>query len=118
MKKILRSHSRELRRNLTDAERMLWYELRDRRFCGAKFRRQKSIADRIVDFYCADARLVIEVDGGGHADSLKAADDARRTAELRRRGLRVLRFWNTDVLANLDGVLTVIAEARGERPST
>ena len=117
MNRILRTHARDLRRHSTDAERTLWYALRDRRLGGARFRRQKPIGSRIVDFYSAEARLVIELDGGGHADDVTVADDGRRTRELEAHGLRVLRFWNTDVLQNLDGVLATIVEALKSRTS-
>jgi very-short-patch-repair endonuclease len=95
--------ARRLRRNLTDAERKLWWRLRDRRLDGWKFRRQAPIEGFIVDFLCIDARLIIELDGGQHAVRVEA--DARRTAILEVAGFHVLRFWNNDVLTNLDGVL-------------
>jgi very-short-patch-repair endonuclease len=102
--KIVRS-ARRLRRDSTDAEMKLWLALRDRRLGGFKFVRQKPIAPFVADFVCRDRKLVIEVDGGQHADNLK---DRRRDALMRSDGYRVLRFWNSDVLSNLDGVLTVI----------
>jgi very-short-patch-repair endonuclease len=117
MNPILLKHARALRRAGTDAETKLWYYLRDRRLFGVRFRRQKIIGPRIVDFYCAEASLVIEVDGGGHADPLQAERDVSRTEELERRGLRVLRFWNTEVLSNIEGVLITIAQALGKSPS-
>src|ERR1700754_2722660 len=99
---------RKLRSNQTDAERKLWFALRDRRLSGFKFVRQEAIGPFIVDFVCRDKRLVVEVDGGQHADSAK---DAARDAFLAGEGYRVMRFWNNDVLSNRDGVLTVILEA-------
>ena len=97
---------RSLRSRQTDAERKLWFAVRDRRLSGFKFVRQEAIGPFIVDFVCRDKRLVVEVDGGQHADS---AEDAARDAFLE--GYRVMRFWNNDVLSNRDGVLTVILEA-------
>jgi very-short-patch-repair endonuclease len=93
---------------MTDAERKLWYTLRDRRFAGFKFRRQVPIGRYIVDFVCFEERLVIEVDGGQHADSLR---DQRRDRWITANGFRVLRFWNNEVLTNLEGVMTVLAQA-------
>ena len=103
---------RGLRSRQTDAERKLWFAVRDRRLSGFKFVRQNEITEAIgpfiVDFVCRDKRLVVEVDGGQHADS---AEDAARDAFLAGEGYRVMRFWNNDVLSNRDGVLTVILEA-------
>lgn len=100
--------ARRLRRDATDAETKLWFALRDRRLGGFKFVRQKPIAPYVADFVCRDQRLVIEVDGGQHSDN---PHDRRRDNFIRSDGYRVLRFWNTDVLTNLDGVLTVILTA-------
>jgi very-short-patch-repair endonuclease len=97
-----------LRSRQTDAERKLWFAVRDRRLSGFKFVRQEAIGPFIVDFVCRDKRLVVEVDGGQHADS---AEDAARDAFLTGEGYRVMRFWNNDVLSNRDGVLTVIPGA-------
>src|ERR1044072_915292 len=102
---------RKLRSNQTDAERKLWLALRDRRLGGFKFVRQEAIGPFIVDFVCRERTLVIEVDGGQHADN---ARDARRDAYLAGEGYRVLRFWNNDVLANRDGVLLTILDALNE----
>jgi very-short-patch-repair endonuclease len=116
------SHVRRLRRDATDAERLLWRELRNRRLGGLKFRRQASIGNAVPDFFCAEKRLVIEVDGGQHSDE----KDAARTAKLEAAGCRVIRFWNNDVIENLDGVLErILAEAdampsrfKGRQPSS
>ena len=97
--------ARDLRQNMTDAERRLWRKLRGNSL-GVRFRRQVPIGPFIVDFACYERRLVIEIDGGQH---LENARDEARDAWLRERGFRVLRFWNHDVLKNLDGVLQVIA---------
>jgi very-short-patch-repair endonuclease len=101
-------YARRLRRDMTDAERALWRLQRDRRFAGWRFRRQEPINRYIVDFICFEARLVIEVDGGQHAES---KTDPARDADLTARGFHVLRLWNNDVLANPDGVYQTIQEA-------
>ena len=100
--------ARKFRRTDTDAERKLWQHLRDRRLDGLKFKRQVIIEDKIADFVCWDAKLIVEVDGGRHAS--QTADDAERTQILGSAGFLVLRFWNNDVLTNIDGVLTVILD--------
>ena|SRR5882724_2165595 len=100
--------ARRLRSNMTDAERKLWFALRDRRFTNFKFRRQVPVGPFIADFLCYDARLVIEVDGGQHAESVR---DSRRDQWLAANNFRVLRFWNNDVLMNIEGVLTLILDA-------
>ena len=100
--------AKRLRRDVTDAERKLWSILRSRQFEGAKFRRQQPIGPFIADFVCQEARLIVEADGGQHSDS---ASDVRRTEFLERAGYRVLRFWNNDILENLDGVAQAIAAA-------
>ena len=99
--------ARKLRRDQTDAERTLWFRLRDRRLCGMKFRRQVPIDRYVVDFCCESARLIVEVDGGQHAG--RSEEDKTRTGALEARGYLVLRFWNNEVLQNMDGVLEVIA---------
>ena len=101
---------------MTDAEKRLWSKLR-RVQLGARFRRQQPIGPYIVDFYCAAARLVVEVDGGQHSE-MQRAYDSRRDGWLRDEGYSVLRFWNNEVLANTDGVLTEVTlalEAAGVR---
>ncbi|MEW6769668.1 MAG: DUF559 domain-containing protein [Pseudomonadota bacterium] len=98
--------ARKLRRQQTDAERGLWLRLRDRRLNGWKFKRQVPIEKFIVDFCCADGKLVVELDGGQHAAEIQ--NDAARTDILSSCGYLVLRFWNNDVLTNIDGVLAEI----------
>jgi very-short-patch-repair endonuclease len=98
--------ARKLRSNPTDAEIRIWSRLRRRQLEGFRFRRQQPIGPFIIDFFCPEARLVIEVDGGQHADN--ATRDAVRTRWLEKAGCRVVRFWNHNVLANTDGVLEVI----------
>jgi len=97
-----------LRRDQTDAERKLWFRLRDRRLRGLKFRRQVTIGNYIADFCCESARLIIELDGGQH--SARESQDAKRTTALESQGYLVLRFWNNDVLQNIDGVLESILD--------
>ncbi len=99
---------------MTDAERKLWGKLRNRQLLGCKFRRQQPIGSYIADFVCQEHRLVVEADGSQHADS---ESDAVRTALFESLGYRVIRFWNADVLLNIDGVLTVIADALANAPS-
>jgi len=91
-----------LRKQLTDAERRLWQILRGRQLSGMKFRRQQPIGPFVADFVSFERHLVVEVDGGQHAE--REPDDAARTHWLQGRGFRVLRFWNNDVLANPEGV--------------
>lgn len=98
--------ARRLRRDMTDAERKFWSVVRNRGFNGVKFRRQAPIAQYIVDFVCMEARLIVELDGGQHADNAEA--DAIRTKDLEAAGYRVIRFSNNDVMRNLEGVLETI----------
>ncbi|RRV49941.1 endonuclease domain-containing protein [Stutzerimonas stutzeri] len=108
-----------LRSQLTDCERLLWRRLRNRGLAGFKFRRQHPWPPYVLDFYCAELRLVVELDGGQHYDAALARDQLR-TAHLERQGLEVLRFSNLDVLQNLEGVLTELLrwiEARAPHPS-
>ncbi|HEV2549461.1 MAG TPA: endonuclease domain-containing protein [Stellaceae bacterium] len=100
--------ARRLRTTPTDAEIRLWSRLRGKQLKAYRFRRQHPMGPYVVDFFCADAKLVVEVDGGQHADS--KSDDAR-TRWLEARGYRVIRFWNNDVLANTEGVLLAILDA-------
>ncbi|MBI5522944.1 MAG: endonuclease domain-containing protein [Desulfarculus sp.] len=111
----MRDRARGLRRRQTDAERLLWRKLRARSLADYKFRRQHPLGPFIVDFVCTEKKLVIEADGGQHAAN--ARRDRRREQYLASQGYRVLRFWNTDVLLNIEGVLAVILEALRESPS-
>ncbi|KQR13293.1 MULTISPECIES: endonuclease domain-containing protein [Xanthomonas] len=96
-----------LRREMTNAERALWYRLRDRRLLGFKFRRQCPVGPYIADFACLDCALIIELDGSQH---LNACSDAVRDAFLQREGFQLLRFWNNAVLARTDDVCNAIAQ--------
>ncbi|ETR76524.1 DNA methyltransferase [Afipia sp. P52-10] len=105
------SLSRRLRINQTDAERKLWQSLRNWQVGGCKFVRQEALGAYICDFVCRERKLVIEVDGGQHLDSRA---DGIRDRYMTREGYRVRRFWNNDVLSNLEGVLTIIEVALKE----
>jgi very-short-patch-repair endonuclease len=94
---------------------MLWKFLRGRRLGNAKFRRQFPVAGFIADFACLESKLIVEIDGGQHAERIE--QDSRRTDIMRERGFRVVRFWNNDVLQNIDGVLMEISAALLEPPS-
>ena len=108
--------ARRLRQNATDAERALWRHLRAARLDGHKFRRQAPIGRYVVDFVCFEARLIVEVDGGQHAAQQR--QDAQRTVWLAAQGFRVLRFWNTEVLGEVEAVKEVIGRAcAGNSPS-
>ena len=110
-------HARNLRTASTDAERRLWYRLRDRRLGGFKFRRQVTIGPFIADFACIEAKLIVEADGGQHG----SPNDQRRTQYLQSFGWKVLRFWNNDILQQMNAVLEAILSAcqgrEAEKPS-
>jgi len=106
MSKGLVPLARELRKNATDAERLLWKHLKSRQLNGLKFRRQEQIGSYIVDFVCYEQKVVIEADGGQHAED--TASDEKRTLWLIGQGFRVERFWNNEILTNLEGVLEQI----------
>ena len=104
----LKERAREMRRNPTEPEMLLWRNLSNRQLGGCKFRRQEVIGRAIVDFYCPSTRLAVEVDGDTHADPER---DARRDAYLRQFGLTVMHVRNEDVMRNMDGVLQAILAA-------
>ena len=112
MAELMRERARTLRRDMTDAERCLWHQLRAHRFVGLKFKRQKPLGCYIVDFVCLEMCLVIELDGGQHAE--RVAYDQQRDGWLRAQGFEVLRFWNHEVLGNPEGVAQEIARVLGE----
>ena len=103
--------ARRFRKMPTDAEKRLWSHLRNRELVGFKFRRQHPFAIRILDFYCEEAKLAIELDGSGHSCDLKRDDDLDREIELYEKGVRILRFSNSEVFENLDAVLNLIIYA-------
>jgi len=100
--------ARHLRKAASPAERRLWSRLRNGQLYGYKFRRQHPIGDRIVDFFCHDAKLAIELDGTGHAHPQRAAADVARTSELLADGIRVVRFWNEEILRDVDWVIEAV----------
>jgi very-short-patch-repair endonuclease len=107
-------HASRLRRDMTDAERLLWSRGRDRQLDGLKFRRQATIGPYVVDFLCAELRLVVELDGGQHNEER----DRVRSSFIGAQGYAIMRFWNNEVLGNLKGVLeTILSEGRRRRPS-
>jgi len=115
--RTMRSRARSLRRDSTDAERIIWSALRAHRLNGASFRRQTPIGPYVVDFLCNSARLVVELDGGQHFEPQQQKRDTRRDAFLASKGYRVLRFNNYDVMTNRTGVLETIAAALDRSPS-
>ncbi len=102
------THAKSLRKNMTEAEQALWAHLRAKRFMGIKFKRQKPIGGYIVDFVAVEVKLIIEVDGSQHLEAKEY--DAERTHYLEGRGFRVLRFWNSECLRDINNVLKRIAE--------
>ena len=108
--KGLKSFARELRKNMTDAERFLWQKLRKKQLKGYQFYRQKIIGDFIVDFYCPAAKLVIELDGGQHFTKEGSFKDKKRDQYLEGLGLKILRFSDRDMFNKTEGVLERILE--------
>ena len=111
MKNPLTTLARNLRKNMTDAEQKLWYCLNNKQLKNLKFRRQTPIGKYIVDFLCYERRLVIELDGGQHAEKKNSKKDLIRDQWLISQGYHVMRFWNVDVLENIDGVIDSILRA-------
>jgi very-short-patch-repair endonuclease len=109
-----RERARSLRREGTDAERKLWYQLRAGRLKGMKFRRQHPVPPYIVDFHCEAKKLVVELDGSQHNQAV----DRDRTRYLEAQGLKVLRYWDNEVMQQLDAVLEAIVSAAGNRTLT
>jgi very-short-patch-repair endonuclease len=108
-----REFARQLRHQMTESETRLWRYLRARRLCGEKFRRQQPIGPYVVDFVHFGARLIVEADGGQHNG---APRDERRDAWLRAQGFKVMRFWNNEIMSNLEGVLAAVMAELAELP--
>ncbi|MBU1175294.1 MAG: endonuclease domain-containing protein [Alphaproteobacteria bacterium] len=108
------SSAKRLRTSMTDAERKLWFRIRNRQLLGFKFVRQLPIGRYVADFVCREAALIVEIDGGQHNGSER---DIERTGFLNHEGYSVLRFWNNEVLGNTDGVLETIMTVLGGHPS-
>jgi very-short-patch-repair endonuclease len=110
--------ARRLRRNQTDAERVLWFRLRGRRLAGLKFKRQVPVDRYVADFLCSDGKLIVEIDGGQHDQQRER--DSIRTATLEAMGYLVLRFWNSDIMQNTEGVLqdilSTVSQSRFDPP--
>lgn len=114
MKSKLTPLAKNLRKSSTDAEKLLWRYLRSKQLAGLKFRRQQPIGDYIVDFVCFENRVIIEADGGLH----NKQKDNKRDQWFHEKGFNVLRFWNTDILTNINGVLEIIEKnCLSETPS-
>ena len=109
--RLQRGRARKLREIQTDVERKLWLRLRSRQVRGVKFRRQHPIGPFIADFCCVQAGVVVELDGGQHAEQIPA--DAKRSKFIEQRGYKVLRFWDNEVIGNIEGVMERIREALG-----
>ena len=110
----LRQNARALRRNPTEAEKLLWLQLRYWQIDGAKFRRQQPIGRYIVDFVCFERKIVVELDGGQHAEQTNY--DSERDSWLRSQGFAVLRFWNNDVYLNLNSIKEAILNSLKSTP--
>ena len=113
----LLSFARHMRREPTDAEKKLWSRLRDRRLSGFKFRRQVPFGGYVLDFFCEQSMLCVELDGGQHNDPDGSRRDAGRDAALAKLGLEVIRFWDPDVLKGTDAVCEAILAAATSRRS-
>ena len=103
--------AKELRQRQTEAERILWLKLRDKQLKGIKFRRQEPIGNYIVDFVSFEQRLIIEIDGSPHSEKQTKEKDIQRSLWLRGEGFRILRFWNSEISRDVEGVLTKITNA-------
>ena len=103
-------NARALRKNLTPQEVIVWVKLRELKPLGFHFRRQAPIGRYVVDFFCPAAHLIVELDGGHHNEDDTAERDGLRQRWLENEGYRVIRFWNNDVMGNIDGVIAVIAD--------
>jgi type I restriction enzyme M protein len=113
----LLENARTLRKNQTNAEKLLWGLLRNQQLAGAKFRRQHPLPPYVLDFYCHPLRLAIELDGGQHAMDPIRRYDQRRTASIEKAGITVLRFWNHEMLSNPSGIIELLwYEVQNRKP--
>jgi len=110
-----RTFARTMRRIPTEPEKLFWSRVRDRRLGGYKFKRQMAIGSYIADFACVERKLIIELDGGQHAD--RKEYDEKRDAFLRSKGFRIIRVWNIDLLQNIDGVMEMLSVELDSAPS-
>ena len=110
-------NARNLRKNATEAEKLLWSRLRNRQLSDLKFKRQHTFPPYILDFFCEQHKLGIELDGGQHNDPVWQMSDHQRTLFLEGKGITVLRFWNNDVLGNIEGVTEEIERVIADMPS-
>ena len=106
----LKRYSQTLRKNMTDAEKLLWSKLRKKQLKGYQFYRQRIIGNYIVDFYCAESKLIVEVDGGQHYEDEGDKKDRARDAYMKQLGMKVLRVSDRDVFKNIEGVVEKIYE--------
>jgi very-short-patch-repair endonuclease len=106
----LLDHRKHLRSKQTEAEKRLWQHLRNRQMQNYKFYRQYSVGPYIIDFYCPKSKLAIELDGGRHNNTATHDYDTQRTSYLEGYGIKVIRFWNNDVMSNLDGTLVTVTK--------
>ncbi len=112
--KKIRTNAKSMRRQMTDAELKLWNELRAHRLMRLSFRRQMPIGNYIVDFACAEHKLIVEVDGSGHGEEARMRHDIKRTSFLESNGWTVIRFWNDKILQNIDAVCSNIISSLQE----
>jgi very-short-patch-repair endonuclease len=113
----LKAYAREMRKRMPTAEQLLWYLIRNRRIAGAKFRRQHTVGRYILDFYCVERKLAVELDGGQHSEQQNY--DKQRDAYLKQQGIEVLRFWNNQVLLETEAVLeSIYLNLVGNNPSS
>lgn len=113
----LKGSARRLRKNQTEAEKLLWSKIRKRQLMGLKFQRQFELGTYIVDFVCRDLKVIVELDGGQHNEQETRLYDQQRTLYLESLGFKILRFWNNDVMENIDGVLESIVSYVNSHPS-
>lgn len=106
----LKQRRRKFRQDQTDAEKLLWSKIRNRQLNGLKFLRQYSVGDYVLDFYCPKVRLAVELDGSQHIEDKSQIYDEQRTKFLEQKGIQVVRFWNNEVINNLNGVLEKVVE--------